>query len=249
MTDAKRILVTGGGKGLGAAIVRQLASQGFDIDFTYRSSASEAEALAAELSVNGRDVKALHLDLSGVDGVDAFAKTAEEAGYHGFVHNAGQPYDALSMMLDQTKAEAAMQVNFWSFTRLIKSLSRGMMRARSGRVVVIGSVTALQANQGNAAYAASKAALLGYCRTLAIETAKRGITVNYVAPGFIATDMMSAYEAYRVKMESQIPVGRFAKPEEVAATVGFLMSDAAAYITGAVIPVDGGLTAQIGVHR
>lgn len=249
MTDAKRILVTGGGKGLGAAIVRQLASQGFDIDFTYRSSASEAEALAAELSVNGRDVKALHLDLSGVDGVDAFAKTAEEAGYHGFVHNAGQPYDALSMMLDQTKAEAAMQVNFWSFTRLIKSLSRGMMRARSGRVVVIGSVTALQANQGNAAYAASKAALLGYCRTLAVETAKRGITVNYVAPGFIATDMMSAYEAYRMKMESQIPVGRFAKPEEVAATVGFLMSDAAAYITGAVIPVDGGLTAQIGVHR
>ncbi len=249
MTDAKRILVTGGGKGLGAAIVRQLASQGFDIDFTYRSSASEAEALAAELSVNGRDVKALHLDLSGVDGVDAFAKTSEEAGYHGFVHNAGQPYDALSMMLDQTKAEAAMQVNFWSFTRLIKSLSRGMMRARSGRVVVIGSVTALQANQGNAAYAASKAALLGYCRTLAVETAKRGITVNYVAPGFIATDMMSAYEAYRMKMESQIPVGRFAKPEEVAATVGFLMSDAAAYITGAVIPVDGGLTAQIGVHR
>jgi 3-oxoacyl-[acyl-carrier protein] reductase len=249
MSDTKRILVTGGGKGLGAAIVRQLATQGFDIDFTYRSSASEAEALAAELSVNGRDVKALHLDLSVVDGVDAFAKTAEEAGYHGFVHNAGQSYDALSMMLDQTKAEAAMQVNFWSFTRLIKSLSRGMMRARAGRVVVIGSVTALQANQGNAAYAASKAALLGYCRTLAIETAKRGITVNYVAPGFIATDMMSAYEAYRVKMESQIPIGRFAKPEEVAATVGFLMSDAAAYITGAVIPVDGGLTAQIGVHR
>lgn len=249
MTDAKRILVTGGGKGLGAAIVRLLASQGFDIDFTYRSSASEAEALAAELTVNGRVVRALHLDLSVVDAIDAFARTAEEAGYHGFVHNAGQPYDALSMMLDQTKAEAAMQVNFWSFTRLIKSLSRSMMRARSGRVVVIGSVTALQANQGNAAYAASKAALLGYCRTLAIETAKRGITVNYVAPGFIATDMMSAYEAYRVKMESQIPVGRFAKPEEVAATVGFLISDAAAYITGAVIPVDGGLTAQIGVHR
>ncbi|MGL4634769.1 MAG: SDR family oxidoreductase [Beijerinckiaceae bacterium] len=249
MADARRILVTGGGKGLGAAIVRQLAGQGFDIDFTYRSSASEAEALAAELSVSGRVVKAFHLDLSVVEAVDTFAKTAEEAGYHGFVHNAGQPYDALSMMLDQTKAEAAMQVNFWSFTRLIKSLSRGMMRARSGRVTVIGSVTALQANQGNAAYAASKAALLGYCRTLAIETAKRGITVNYVAPGFIATDMMSAYEAYRVKMESQIPTGRFAKPEEVAATVGFLMSDAAAYITGAVIPVDGGLTAQIGVHR
>jgi 3-oxoacyl-[acyl-carrier protein] reductase len=249
MSDTRRILVTGGGKGVGAAIVRQLVGQGFDVDFTYRSSGDQAKALAAELSTGGRAVQALELDLSLTDVVDHFAKACEETHYHGLVHNAGQPYDALSMMMDQAKAEAAMQVNFWSFTRIIKSLSRNMMRARSGRVTVIGSVTALQANQGNAAYAASKAALLGYCRTLAIETAKRGITVNYVAPGFIATDMMANYEAYREKMESQIPVGRFARPEEVAATVGFLMSDAAAYITGAVIPVDGGLTAQIGVHR
>ena len=249
MSQTKRILVTGGGKGLGAAIVRQLAGQGFDVDFTYRSSGDQAKALATELSMGGRDVRALTLDLSMKEAVDAFAKAAEETGYHGFVHNAGQSYDALSMMIDQTKAEAAMQVNFWSFIRIVKSLSRGMIRARSGRIAVIGSVTALQANQGNAAYAASKAALLGYARTLAIETAKRGITVNYVAPGFIATDMMAAYENYREKMESQIPAGRFAKPEDVAAVVGFLMSEGAAYVTGAVIPVDGGLTAQIGVHR
>ncbi len=249
MSQTKRILVTGGGKGLGAAIVRQLVKQGFDVDFTYRSSGDQAKALATELAMGGRDVRALTLDLSMKEAVDAFAKAAEETGYHGFVHNAGQSYDALSMMIDQTKAEAAMQVNFWSFIRIVKSLSRGMIRARSGRIVAIGSVTALQANQGNAAYAASKAALLGYCRTLAIETAKRGITVNYVAPGFIATDMMAAYEAYREKMESQIPAGRFAKPEDVAAVVGFLASEGAAYVTGATIPVDGGLTAQIGVHR
>jgi 3-oxoacyl-[acyl-carrier protein] reductase len=249
MSESKRILVTGGGKGVGAAIVRQLVSQGFDVDFTYRSSGDQAVALAAELSTGGRSVQALSLDLSIVEAVDAFAKTCEATPYHGFVHNAGQPYDALTMMMDQTKGEAAMQVNFWSFTRIVKSLSRNMIRSRAGRVAVIGSVTALQANAGNAAYAASKAALLGYCRTLAIETAKRGVTVNYVAPGFIATDMMSAYENYREKMESQIPAGRFAKPEEIAGVVGFLMSDAAAYVTGAVIPVDGGLTAQIGVHR
>jgi NAD(P)-dependent dehydrogenase (short-subunit alcohol dehydrogenase family) len=249
MSQPKRILVTGGGKGVGAAIVRQLAGQGFDVDFTYRSSAEQAKALAEELSAGDRAVRALPLDLSLRDAVDAFAKAAEETGYHGVVHNAGQTADALSMMVDQDKAEAAMQVNLWSFVRLMKSLSRGMMRARSGRVAVIGSVTALQANQGNAAYAATKAALLAYCRTLAIETAKRGITVNYVAPGFIATDMMAAYEAYRERMESQIPTGRFAKPEEIAGVVGFLMSDAASYVTGAVIPVDGGLTAQIGVHR
>ncbi len=249
MSQTKRILVTGGGKGLGAAVVRQLVAQGFDVDFTYRSSADQAKALATELAMGGRDVRALVLDLSMKEAVDAFAKAAEETGYHGFVHNAGQSYDALSMMIDQTKAEAAMQVNFWSFIRIVKSLSRGMIRARSGRIVAIGSVTALQANQGNGAYAASKAALLGYCRTLAIETAKRGITVNYVAPGFIATDMMAAYEAYREKMESQIPAGRFARPEDVAAVVGFLASEGAAYVTGATIPVDGGLTAQIGVHR
>ena len=249
MSQTKRILVTGGGKGLGAAIVRQLVGQGFDVDFTYRSSGEQAKALATELAMGGRDVRALTLDLSMKEAVDAFAKAAEETGYHGFVHNAGQSYDALSMMIDQTKAEAAMQVNFWSFIRIVKSLSRGMIRARSGRIVAIGSVTALQANQGNGAYAASKAALLGYCRTLAIETAKRGITVNYVAPGFIATDMMAAYEAYRERMESQIPAGRFARPEDVAAVVGFLASEGAAYVTGATIPVDGGLTAQIGVHR
>jgi 3-oxoacyl-[acyl-carrier protein] reductase len=249
MSTSRRILVTGGGKGVGAAIVRQLVAQGYDVDFTYRSSEDQAKALAAELSTPSREVRALRLDLSMKEVVDAFAKSCEETGYHGLVHNAGQTADALSMMVDQAKAEAAMQVNLWSFVRLVKSLSRGMIRARSGRIAVIGSVTALQANQGNAAYAASKAALLAYCRTLAIETAKRGVTVNYVAPGFIATDMMAAYEAYREKMESQIPAGRFAKPEEVAATVGFLMSDAAAYVTGAVIPVDGGLTAQIGVHR
>jgi NAD(P)-dependent dehydrogenase (short-subunit alcohol dehydrogenase family) len=249
MSSSKRILVTGGGKGVGSAIVRQLVGQGFDVDFTFRSSEEQARALAAELATPSREVRALRLDLSLKEAVDAFAKAAEEDGYHGLVHNAGQTADALSMMVDQAKAEAAMQVNLWSFVRLVKSLSRGMIRARSGRIAVIGSVTALQANQGNAAYAASKAALLAYCRTLAIETAKRGLTVNYVAPGFIATDMMAAYEAYREKMESQIPAGRFAKAEEVAATVGFLMSDAASYVTGAVIPVDGGLTAQIGVHR
>jgi NAD(P)-dependent dehydrogenase (short-subunit alcohol dehydrogenase family) len=249
MSDTKKILVTGGGKGVGAAIVTALVRAGYDVDFTYRSSGDQAKALATDLGMGGRAVRALALDLSLKEGVDAFAKSTEGDTYYGFIHNAGQPYDALTMMMDQTKAEAAMQVNFWAFARLIKSVSRNMIRARQGRIAVIGSVTALQANAGNAAYAASKAALLGYCRTLAIETAKRGITVNYIAPGFIATDMMSAYEAYREKMESQIPAGRFAKPDEIAGLAAFLMSEPAAYITGAVLPIDGGLTAQIGIHR
>jgi len=102
---------------------------------------------------------------------------------------------------------------------------------------------------GNAAYAASKGALISYARTLAIETAKRGVSVNVIAPGFIDTDMMASYEAYRENMEKQIPAGRFARPGEVAGLTAFLMSEPAGYITGAVLPIDGGLTAMIGVHR
>lgn len=243
------ILVTGGARGVGAAIVKALHSAGHRVDFTYRASADQAAALAAELSTAGSPVRALPLDLSDQSAVDIFAGQLEDEGYAGLVHNAGQPYDALTMMLAQDKAEVAMQVNFWSFTRLSKALVRGMMRARSGRIVAIGSVAALQASQGNGAYAATKAALLAYCRTLAIETARRGVTVNYVAPGFVDTDMLAGYAAHRDRMENQIPAGRFARTEEVAALVGFLMSPAASYVTGAVLPVDGGLTAAVGVHR
>ena len=168
---------------------------------------------------------------------------------YGLVHNAGQPYDALAAMLSQAKAEAAMQVNFWSFTRLTKAIVRGMMRARSGRIIAIGSVAAMHGNSGNAAYAASKGALMAYCKTLAMETAKRGITVNVVAPGFIDTAMMAPYADYRAKMEEQIPVGRFADVNEIASIVAYLAGPPAAYVTGAVIPVDGGLTASLGIQR
>jgi 3-oxoacyl-[acyl-carrier protein] reductase len=246
-----RILVTGGAKGVGAAIVRALAASGHDVDFTYRSSGEQAQALAAEIAqaASGRAVRALPLDLSDKAALDAFCETAEGESYFGLVHNAGQPYDTLAAMLVQDKAEAAMQVNFWAFTRLAKSLMRGMLRARAGRIVAIGSVAALRGNPGNAAYAASKGALISYAKTLAIETGKRGVTVNVIAPGFVDTDMMAPYAAYRDKMEGQIPAGRFARPEEVAGLAAFLMSPPAAYITGTVLPIDGGLTAHLGVHR
>ena len=247
----RRALVTGGGRGLGAAIVRALAAAGHDVTFTYRASSAEAETLLKTLQAErpSQAFAALALDLADKAAVDAFVKDVERQAFSALVHNAGQSYDSLAMMMDQAKAEAAMQVNFWSFTRIGGALARQMMRARDGRLVVIGSITALQANQGNAAYAASKAALLGYVRTLAIEIARTGVTVNYVAPGFIDTEMMAPYAKYREQMEAQIPARRFAKPEEIADLVAFLLTPQASYLTGAVLPIDGGLSAAIGIQR
>lgn len=254
MTDVptkRHVLVTGGGRGLGTAIVRTLAAAGHDVTFTFRSAAAEAEALLKDLQSAhaGQAFAAERVDLSDKAAVEDFTGKLKDKAFSGFVHNAGQSYDALAVMMDQTKAEAAMQVNFWSFAKITSTVVRSMMRAKDGRVAVIGSVTALRANQGNAAYAASKAALLGYVRTLAIEVARTGVTVNYVAPGFIDTEMLAGYAKFRDQMEEQIPARRFSKPEEIASLVGFLMSPGATYITGAVLPVDGGLSAALGIHR
>jgi 3-oxoacyl-[acyl-carrier protein] reductase len=247
-----RVLVTGGAKGMGAAIVRALVEAGHDVTFTVRSSGEAAETLVAELKAAhpGRDVAIATLDLADKAAVDAFCAELEKGEtLYGLVHNAGQPYDQLAAVMDQARAEAVMQINFFAFTRLVNAAIRPMMRARTGRIVAIGSVTAERSNQGNAAYGASKAALAAYCRTLAIERAKRGVSVNVVAPGFVDTDMMAKYADYREKMESQIPAGRFARHDEIGALVAYLLSPAAGYMTGATITMDGGLSASMGLQR
>ncbi|WP_332117823.1 SDR family NAD(P)-dependent oxidoreductase [Azorhizobium caulinodans] len=248
----KRVLVTGGGRGLGSAIVRALAAQGFAVTFTYRSAGAEAEALIAAITADLPDaeVSARAVDLADRAAVEALAEELENGEtFYGFCHNAGASYDTLAAMVDQDKAEAVMQVNHFAFVRLSRALVRPMTRAREGRIVAIGSVAALQANPGNVAYAASKAALLAHVRGLAVESAKRGVTVNYIAPGFIDTAMLAKFADHRARLESQIPAGRFAQPDDVAQVVAFLFSPGASYITGAVIPVDGGLTATLAAHR
>jgi NAD(P)-dependent dehydrogenase (short-subunit alcohol dehydrogenase family) len=190
------------------------------------------------------------LDLADKAAVDAFADALDAHGpFWGLVHNAGQPYDTLLAMMNQAKAEAIMQVNFFAFTRLAAAMVRPMIRQRGGRIVGIASIAALRASNGNGAYAATKAAMIGYAQTLAIESAKRGVTVNCVAPGFVDTEMLGPYAAYREKTEGQIPAGRYAKPEDVAGVVAFLMSPAAAYVTGTVLPIDGGLSAALAIQR
>jgi 3-oxoacyl-[acyl-carrier protein] reductase len=252
MAARPRALVIGGRRGIGAAVVDVLARRGADVTFTYRS---DADGVAAQLDAlraahPQAAFEALPLDLAKRDEVDAFADGLEaREPYCILVQVGGMTYDALAALMDQDSAQAAMQVNFWSFARIARAVVRPMTRARHGRIVAIGSVIGQQATQGNAAYAASKSALLGYVRTLAIETARRGVTVNYVAPGFVDTDMLAPFAAHRAATEARIPAGRYARPKEVAGMVGFLTSPEAAYVTGAVIPVDGGLTASIGVQR
>lgn len=234
------VLVTGGSGGIGSATVRALAARGFAVTFTYRSAAARARDLAAELP----DASAIACDLAERDQVEALAAQIEarETPLFGLVHNAGATYDALAAMVDQDAAERVMQVNLWALMRLVRAAVRGMTAARQGRIVVIGSLTAMRGSRGNSVYAASKAAQLGYLRTLVGEVAKRGVTANYVAPGFIDTDMTKSLpEAQTAALLAQIPLGRLGHASEIAHAVAFLASPQAGYITGTELHVNGGM--------
>ncbi|MHA1538710.1 MAG: SDR family NAD(P)-dependent oxidoreductase [Alphaproteobacteria bacterium] len=248
----KRVLVTGGARGIGAGIVRRLAGEGYEVVFTYNSSKGPADTLIAEIEAEtkGAKLSARGCDMSERAAVESLAKELEaEGGFYGFVHNAGKSYDALAAMVDIEAADVAMQVNFWATVRIVRAMLRSMMRAREGRIVFIGSVTALRGNPGNAIYAASKAALLGYTRTVAVEIARRNVTVNFISPGYVDTEMLEPYADFRETLEKQIPNRRYATPADIGGVVNFLMSDDGGYITGVDLPVDGGLTASLGIQR
>lgn len=235
-----RALVIGGRRGIGAAVVQALADRDFAVTYTYRT----------EPGAFPPGIAACPLDLADRAAVEAFAVEQEDApAWDALVQVGGTTYDALAAMMDQDATERAMQVNFYAFARIARAVVRPMLRARHGRIVAVGSVIGQVASQGNAAYGATKAALLAYVRSLAIESARRGVTVNYVAPGFVDTEMMAPFAAYRAPTEGRIPAGRYARPEEIAAMVAFLASREASYVNGAYIPVDGGLTASAGVPR
>ncbi len=229
---ARSVLVTGGNRGIGLAVAQAFLAQGDSVAVTSRSGDGPDGALAVGCDVTDRAQ------------VDAAFETIEAA--HGpvevLVANAGITRDTLLLRMSDEDFTATLDTNLTGAFRMARRASRGMLRARWGRLVFVSSVVGLLGSAGQANYAASKAGLVGLARSLARELGSRNITANVVAPGFVDTDMTRVLgEERRAEIVAQVPLGRYATPEEVAAVVRFLASDEAAYIPGAVIPVDGGL--------
>jgi 3-oxoacyl-[acyl-carrier protein] reductase len=232
MTTPRTVLVTGGNRGIGRAIAEEFVRQGHRVAVTVRSG----EGPAGTLSVVA--------DVTNAESLDAaFAEVEAKLGpIEVLVANAGITKDTLLMRMTDEEFEQVIDTNLSGSFRVLRRATKGMMKLKFGRVIFIGSVVALLGSAGQVNYSASKSALVGMARSLTRELGGRGITANVVAPGFIDTDMTSVLPEETIEQyKKNIPAGRFAQPEEVAKVVAWLASDDASYISGAVIPVDGGL--------
>jgi 3-oxoacyl-[acyl-carrier protein] reductase len=235
-------LVTGGSRGIGAAIAKTLAREGWPVGVNYRSDSEAAEAVVKEITDAGGRAKALKGDIADPDTADALFKALEEefGPVLVLVNNAGVRADGLSPQIDDEDWAKVIDTNLSAAFRLTRRALRPMIRARYGRVVNIASIVGQRANPGQANYAASKAGLVAMTKTVAAEVARRGVTVNAVAPGLIETDMT---EGIAENLLEHVPARRPGTPEDVAECVRFLASDGAGYVTGVCLTVDGGLTA------
>lgn len=227
------VLITGGSRGIGLACAQRLADQGERVAVTYNSSPPPDGFFGVKCDVT-----------SGQDVDDAFTAVEEHFGgpVEVLISNAGMAKDGLLLRMSEDDFTSVLDANLTAAYRVSKRAARGMLKARSGRIILISSVVALLGSAGQANYAASKAGLVGFARSLARELGSRSITVNVIAPGPVATDMTAALSEARLEeLTNAVPLRRMAEPDEIAGVVSFLASPDAAYITGAVIPVDGGL--------
>jgi 3-oxoacyl-[acyl-carrier protein] reductase len=236
-------LVTGASRGIGAAIARGLASDGWPVGVNYRSDRASADAVVEAIVRDGGRATAVAGDVSDPHAPNELFGQLEKAfgmPVLALVNNAGVNRDDLAPSLTDEEWSAVLDTNLTAAFRLTRRALKGMIRARAGRIVNISSVAGLRANPGQSNYAAAKAGLMAFTKTVAVEVARRGITVNAVAPGLIETDMTADLPE---ELVAAVPARRIGTPEEVAACVRFLASAQASYVTGAVLTVDGGLAA------
>jgi 3-oxoacyl-[acyl-carrier protein] reductase len=240
--DNATALVTGASKGIGAAIARALADDGWVVAVNYRSDEAGAKATVDAIEAAGGRAAVLHGDVANGSADELVARAEADLGgpVLALVNNAGVRADGLALQLDDEMWSTVIDTNLTAAFRMTRRAMRGMIRARYGRVVNVASVVGPRANAGQANYAAAKAGLIGMTKTIAAEVARRGVTVNAVAPGFIETDMTKDLPK---EVLSAVPARRPGTPDEVAAAVRFLASDAAGYVTGTTLFVDGGMSA------
>ncbi|MGD9855138.1 MAG: 3-oxoacyl-[acyl-carrier-protein] reductase [Planctomycetaceae bacterium] len=243
--EGRIALVTGGSRGIGRSIVERLAREGAKVAFVYNSNAQAADQVVASLQAEGRETVAMQADVASKEQADRVVRDVIDrwGKIDILVNNAGIIRDGLLATMEPENWQAVIDTNLGSVYNFCQAVMRPMMSERFGRIINISSVSAEYGNQGQVNYAASKGGMQGLTRCLAAEIGRRNITVNAVAPGFIATDMTQAIRnAAEGEIKKRIPVRRLGQPEDIAAAVLFLASDDASYITGHVLTVDGGLT-------
>jgi 3-oxoacyl-[acyl-carrier protein] reductase len=242
--EGKTALVTGASRGIGRAIALRLAAEGANIIVNYRAQAEAAEAVAAEVRASGARAQVVQADVAAAADVDRLVQSALEAfnRIDVLVNNAGITRDTLIMRMSEDDWDSVIDTNLKSAFFMTKAVLRPMLRQRGGRIVNITSISGVMGNPGQANYSASKAGLIGFTRTTAREVASRGITCNAIAAGVVETEIWQGVPESAIEaMVQMIPLGRKGTPEDIAEAVAFLASDAAAYITGQVLNVDGGL--------
>jgi 3-oxoacyl-[acyl-carrier protein] reductase len=234
-------LVTGSSRGIGAATAKRLAADGWPVRINYRSDEEGARAVAEEIGSQGGSATVIQGDVGVAEDIGPLLEPGEDGPVLVLVNNAGLRRDGLSPQIEDDQWQEVIDVNLTGTFRATRAALPHMLRARFGRIVNVSSVVGLHANPGQANYAASKAGVIGFTKTVAAEVARRGVTVNAVVPGLIATDL--AEEVLEGDLAKAIPARRIGSAEEVAACIRFLASDDASYVTGTTLTVDGGLSA------